>query len=66
MYKIWQNFLLRDTPQVILDLMTPVSRLYHVGGGGEKKGGRTDRHTQILSIIPYTLYLMYLLLTARI
>jgi hypothetical protein len=50
MDKIRQNFLLRDTPQVILDLMTPVSRLNHVGG---REKGWSDRqtHTQILIII---------------
>jgi hypothetical protein len=44
MHKIQQNFLLRDTPQVILDLMTPVSRLHHVGGQRKRVVRQTDTH----------------------
>jgi hypothetical protein len=44
MYKIRQNFLLRDTPQVILDLMTPASRLHHVGGPSKRQSD-SQTHT---------------------
>jgi uncharacterized Zn-finger protein len=44
MYIIRQNFLLRDTPQVILDLMTPVSRLHHVGGPRKRAVRQADTH----------------------
>jgi uncharacterized Zn-finger protein len=43
MHKIRQNFLLRDTPQVILDLMTPVLRLHQVGG--PRKSAVRQTHT---------------------
>ncbi len=36
------KFLLKDTPQVILDLMTPVLSLSHVGG---RANGRSHRQT---------------------
>jgi hypothetical protein len=42
-----ENYFLRDTSQVILVLMTPVSSFYHVRA--EKKGGYT--HTDGIRII---------------
>jgi hypothetical protein len=44
-----ENFLLRETPQVILDPMTPVSSLYRIGAPRKRAARQTD--TQILSII---------------
>jgi hypothetical protein len=45
MYRIRQNFLSRDTPQVILGLMTPVSRLHDVGGPRKREVSQTHTHT---------------------
>ncbi len=43
-----QKIFLRDTSRVILDLITWVSSLYHVGG--VKKGGQTHTQTECIYI----------------
>jgi hypothetical protein len=44
-----ENYFLRDTPQVILDIMIQVSSFYHVGGPRKRAvrhtDGQTDRQT---------------------